>query len=83
VLVIRILRRTRAGVMRNRIEVSVAEELERRAVEAVRTALCQNADDCGRVTPKLRTVVVGDNVELADGIRIGNLIAAVTEGRSC
>ncbi len=79
VLVVWILRGAHAGVMRDRIEVPVAEEFECRAMEAVGAALGDDADDGGGVTAELGAVVVGNDIELADGVGVGNLVAGVAE----
>ena len=78
-LVVGILRGAYAGVMGDRIEVAVAEELEDGAVEAVRAALGDDADDSRGVAAELGAVVIGDDVELADRVGIGNLVAGVAE----
>ena len=62
VLVVRILGCVQAGVMRDCIEVSVAEELECRTVKGIGAVLGNDADDRGRIAPKLCAVVIGSHI---------------------
>src|SRR5215469_765741 len=72
-------RRVSTAVKSGSVEVSIAEELEDRSMVAVGAALGDDADYGGGVTTDLGAVVVCHHVELADCVRVGNLVAAVAQ----
>src|SRR5580698_6321879 len=55
-----------------RIEISVANEVERAAVEPIASGLGDDADLTAGEFSVLRVEIAGDDSELSDGIQIGN-----------
>ncbi len=66
-------------VVRDRIEISGAIELECRTMPLVGSGLGNHADDGCGIAPKLGAEVVGLHIVLADGVGVWHFVTAVAQ----